>query len=152
MLTAKTHKSSIPFRGRVEAAFDVARTALVAMGFEIRDDTASSLRATGPGMHSTHQPALLGVSELRLRATASAISATAILGGAAKMKAFVYLFPPGLSRALLVGANLSGMQVPWLSLLWVAPWAVVAPVCGWAIERRTTKAVDGLLRSMAVAR
>jgi hypothetical protein len=106
----------------------------------------------GSGMQSNRQPALVGISLLKLKISSSAITASAVLGGVAKMKNFVYLFPPGLALFLLVVHNLMGIESSWLYALWVLPWLVIAPLIGFSLERKTTKALDGLVRSMAQAR
>ena len=102
-------------------------------------------------MHSTHQPPIVGVTELRLVMSSSTISAEAILGGVATMKAFVALFPPGLVLTLWVIFRLVGMQAPWQVLLAGAPWIVLAPLISSMMERRTTRAVEVLVRGMAQA-
>ena len=94
MFDPKPYEYAIPLSGNAADAFDVARTALLALGFEILIDSDTELQAEGPGMHSNQQPALLGVSLLRLHVSSSKITATASPGGVAKMKTFVYLFPP----------------------------------------------------------
>lgn len=152
MFDPKPYEYSVPFSGNAVNAFDVARTALLALGFEILIDSESELQAEGPGMHSNRQPELLGVSLLRLHISSSNITATASLGGVAKMKTFVYLFPPGLVLSLLLFFSLLGMEVSWLFILMVLPWAFISPLIGRSLERRTTKAVDRLVRGMAQAR
>ncbi len=62
----KEHTYSTPFNGKPGDAFNVARTALLSLGFEILVDSDSELKAEGPGMHSNRQPELLGVSLLQL--------------------------------------------------------------------------------------
>ena len=145
----KVYEYSTPLRGDAAAAFDVARTALLAQGFEILTDEDAELSAEGPGMRGTQQSPLAGVSKLQLHVASSTLSATATLGGAARMKMFLYLFPPALALFLMISFALAGMGVVWISAVAVAPWVVISPLMASAIERRTTKAVDGLVRSMA---
>ena len=149
MFEPKEYKYSIPFTGNAENAINVARTSLLALGFEISAISENELYATGPGMHSNQQPALLGASTLKLRVDASSITAIAKLGSAAKMKAFVYIFPPALVLILLLIFGLLGMDVSWYYVLLVLPWIFIAPWMGNMIERGTTQAVDRLVRGMA---
>jgi hypothetical protein len=142
------HEYEIPFSGDPASALEVARTALLGQGFEIVDQSSGELRATGPGMNSTNQPPLCGVSEITFLAGTSAIVARARLGGVRKMKMFLWLFPPGLGLVLMVLFTLLGMPHSWTVLLAVAPWLVLSPIMSSWIEQRTTKAVDSLARSM----
>ena len=149
MFEPKEHKYSIPFSGSAEKAIDVARTSLLSLGFEISAISENELYATGPGMHSNQQPDLLGVSTLKLLVDTSSITAIAKLGSAAKMKAFVYIFPPALVLILLLVFSLIGMEVSWHFVWLLLPWIFISPLIGNMIERRTTKAVDRLVRGMA---
>ena len=97
------------------------------------------------------QPALLGVSRFRFQIAASTLTASATLGGVASMKTFVTLFPPGLILSLVVLFAVLGQGISVLGLWLAAPWLVISPLMAVLIERRTTRAVDRLARSMAVA-
>jgi hypothetical protein len=149
MFMPKEYRSSAPFNGDIEDAFNIARTSLLSLGFEISMPSKYELHAIGPGMHSNQQPALLGVSELKLHVDSSIITAVATLGAAAKMKAFVYIFPPALILLLYLVFFFIGMNVTWHHALWVVPWFFISPWMGGMIERKTTQAVDSLVRGMA---
>ena len=129
----------------------VGRTALLSQGFEIVSDTGSELHARGPGMHSNQQPALMGATEFIIQVGASTLAATATLGGVARMKAFVYLFPPGLVFLLALGSVFAGEPQIWIALILGLPWIFIAPLIGKSLERTTTRAIDGLIRGMAQA-
>ena len=146
---AKVYEYSAPFRGDPDAAFGVAKAALLAQGFEILPGSSAELRAEGPGMRSTRQSALLGVSEFRFQIAASTLTVSATLGWVTSMKAFVTFFPPGLILSLVVLFAVLGHGISYLGLWLVAPWLVVSPLMAALIERRTTRAVDRLARSMA---
>ena len=148
---AKLYEYSTSFRGDPDAAFSLAKAALLALGFEILPGSSAELRAEGPGMRSTRQSALLGVSKFRFQIAASTLTASATLGGVATMKAFVTLFPPGLILSLVVLFAALGHGISYLGLWLAAPWLVISPLMAALIERRTTRAVDRLARSMAVA-
>ena len=151
MSGARVFECSAPFRGRAEAAFDLARTTLVSQGFQIESESHDEMKAVGPGMHSNHQPPIVGASRLQVRAAGSTITARATLGGVATMRAFVLLFPPGLVLSLFVIFKLAGMDVSWLMLLAAAPWVLIGPLMAGSIERRTTRAVEALVRGMVHA-
>ena len=80
------------------------------------------------------------------------IAARATLGSVAKIKAFLFLFPPGLALFLGLTFALFGDGDWWISVAWAVPWLVFAPWMAWAPERRTTRAVDRLVGGMARAR
>ncbi len=151
MFEAKVYEYSTPFRGDPDAAFALAKTALLSQGFEILSGSSAELRARGPGMRSTRQPALLGVSEFRFQIAASKLTVSSTLGGVATMKAFVAFFPPGLLLSLVVLFAVFGHGISYLGLWLAAPWLAISPLMAVLIERRTTRAVDRLARRMAVA-
>ena len=151
MFEPKRYEYSTPFRGDPDAALMLAKTVLLAQGFEILPGSSAELRAEGPGMRSTRQSALLGVSEFRFQIAASTLTASATLGGVARMKAFVVLFPIGLIFSLVVLFAALGQGASYLGLWATLPWLVVSPLMAALIERRTMRAIDRLARSMAVA-
>ncbi|MBW2268061.1 MAG: hypothetical protein JRH16_05760 [Deltaproteobacteria bacterium] len=151
MFDARVHECSAPLLGGASAALDVARTALLSLGFEIVAESESQLSARGPGLHSNHQPALLGASELSFQVTPASVDARATLGGVATLKAFLYVFPPGLALVLMLGFAAMGMGVLWQTALAVAPWLVLSPWLAASIERKTTQAVERLVHGMAGA-
>ncbi|MBW1844168.1 MAG: hypothetical protein JRJ05_07485 [Deltaproteobacteria bacterium] len=151
MFESKRYEYSTSFRGDPDVALTLAKTALLSQGFEILPGSSAELRAEGPGMRSTRQSALLGVSEFRFQIAASTLTASATLGGVASMKAFVMLFPIGLILSLVVLFAVLGQGVSYLGLWLTLPWLVLSPLMAALIERRTTRAVDRLARSMAVA-
>lgn len=139
-------------RGDAAAALDVARIALLSLGFEILTESDTELHVRGPGMQSNRELALLGASALNLRVTSSAISDRATLGGVATLKAFLYLFPPVLALSLALVSALTETGGWWVSLLCGAPWIFLSPWMPSALERRATKAVDRLVSGIASAR
>jgi hypothetical protein len=147
----KRYEYSTPFRGDPDDALTLAKTALLSQGFEILPGSSAELRAEGPGMRSTRQSALLGVSEFRFQIAASTLTASATLGGVSSMRAFVMLFPIGLILSLVVLLAVLGQGISYLGLWLTLPWLVISPLMAALIERRTTRAVDRLARSMAVA-
>ncbi len=61
MFDPKVYEYYTPLRGDAAAALDVARTALLAQGFEILSDEGMELSAEGPGMRGTQQSPLVGL-------------------------------------------------------------------------------------------
>ncbi|HJP36060.1 MAG TPA: hypothetical protein QF901_08720 [Gammaproteobacteria bacterium] len=138
MFDPEPYQYSVPFRGNAADALNIARTAVLSLGFEILLESDTKLRAEGPGMHSNQQPDLLGASLLEFDVTNSTIKVKATLGGVATMKTFVYLFPPGLVLSLLIVNSLFGESAQPVLYLIVFPWLVIAPLIGRRLERTTT--------------
>ena len=149
MFKPKKYQYSTPFSGDAGEALKIAKTTLLSLGFEITAKSENELHAIGPGLRSTQQPDLLGVTELKLKIDPSSIIANAVLGGAARMKAFVIIFPPGLVLFLLLIFSLIGMDVSLIHALWFLPWLFISPLMGNMIERKTIRAVESLVRGMA---
>ena len=151
MFEAKIYRFSTEFSGDASAAMDVGRIALLSQGFNILSDTGSELHAHGPGMHSNSQPPLVGATDFIIQVGSSTVAATATLGGIARMKKFLYLFPPGLALSLGLFGAFAEIEKLWYSLLFAAPWLLFSPVMARAMEHKTIQAVDSLIRGMAQA-
>jgi hypothetical protein len=130
----------------------------VGQGFQIVASSDYELRVTGPGISSTKENPLKGVSEAFIIVRSASIEVKAILGGVQKMKTFLRLFPLGLALFFLVvfgilALSLPGLRHPWAFLgpvLALSPWVVLAPLMGRSIEKKTTQAVDTLLSNMVI--
>jgi hypothetical protein len=146
------HEYEVPFGGDARAAFGVARTTLLSQGFEIVSDSETEMVARGPGMHSNQQSPIVGVSDFRLLIAEGRVAASATLGGVAKMRAFVYLFPPGLAVALILLFTLLGVDFSWTMVLWAAPWLVLSPWMASSMKRKTVASIERLVRGMVQAR
>ena len=146
-----TYRYSVPFTGTKSKALDIARVALLSLGFEIVSESDNELDATGPGMHSNQQPDLLGATQIHFDITATDIYVDAVLGGVNTMKKFVYFFPPGLIISLMLFGALFGQTMQLYFLLFIIPWAFIAPIFAKTFERTTTNAIDRLVRGMAQA-
>jgi hypothetical protein len=149
------YKTSVPFRGSAKAAIHVARLQFMANGFKVEQPGESELAAIGPGMHSTKQNPILGVSRARIIVSANAINLHAELGGVKFMQRFVYIFPPALGFLLaLVFACTPTMprHAPLAAFVPVLPWLVLSPLLAGWVKRRTIKAVDTLVYNMANVR
>ena len=145
------HEYQVPFRGNASAAFDVARTTLLSQGFEIVSESDTEMCARGPGMHSNQQSPIVGVSDFRLEVGGGTVGAFATLGGVARMRAFVYLFPPGLALGLVALFAVLGAEFSWTFVLWAAPWLVLSPWMASSMKRKTVASIDSLVRGMVYA-
>jgi len=147
-----TYAFSTPFAGNNTDALNIARIALLSLGFEVLSENENELEASGPGMHSNQQPDLLGATHIHFRLTRTEISVDAILGGVDTMKRFVYFFPPGLFISLMIVGSIFGEAIEVYFYLLIIPWIFIARLIGKILEKTTTTAIDRLARGMAQAK
>ena len=132
----------------------VAIDALVANGFRIGSKTDSTLSCTGPGMNSTSQNPLRGISNAQITVSGSTISIRAELGSVKFMIVFLIALFTGMSLFFLVIFGVMHVhtrqpsQVPPF-LLPTILGIVLVPFLGVVTKRRTTRAIDALLHNMA---
>ena len=149
------YKTSVPFTGSGTVAIEAARLQLSANGFKLDQPGKTQLIATGPGMRSTDQDPILGVSHAKISVNAGSIELQAELGGVKFMQRFIFLFPPALGGFLaLTFFFMPEMPnfVPLLAFAPILPWLVISPLMAKWIKTRTIKAVDTLVHNMANAR
>lgn len=160
------YSKTAPFVGHPAKALDVARTTFMSQGFQIVASSNDELRVTGPGLNSTKENPLKGVSEASIIIRASAIEIKAMLGGTQKLSKFLRLFPLGMALFFLlvtgivfgvIALTLSEFRQWWIFLiaalvpvLALSPWLFLSPIMVRWIEKRTVQALDTLLNNMLV--
>jgi hypothetical protein len=154
------YSKAVPFTGKAAKALEVARSTFLPQGFQLVASTDHELRVTWPGINSTRENPLKGISEASIivRPSASAIEMMATLGGVRKMKRFLTFFPLGMALLFLIvfgvlALNLPDFRRPWIFLipiLALSPWIFIAPLMARAIEKRTVQAIDTLLNNMVM--
>ena len=152
------YSKTVPFTGYGAKALDVARSVFMGQGFQITTSSDYELRVTGPGLNSTKENPLKGVTDATIIVRAASIECKAILGGAEKMRTFLRLFPLGLGIFFLIAFGalalvLPDFRRPWIfliPLLALSPWLFLAPIISRFIEKRTMQALDTLLNNMVV--
>ncbi len=152
------YSKTVPFAGRGSKALDVARSTFVGQGFQIVADGDDELRVRGPGLNSTRDNPLKGVSDASIIIRASAIEFKAILGGAQKLKTFVRVFPLCMALFFLTAFGVLAWFLPVFRHWWIfliplpalSPWLFLAPMIGRSIEKKTVQAVDTLLSNMLI--
>jgi len=150
------YAKTVPFTGKATTALNVARLTFLPLGFQIAANSDHGLRATGPGINSTRENPLKGISETTIIVRGSAIEMKATLGGVRKMKTFLTLFPLGMMLLFLIVFGVLALQIPafrqwWIFLIPIAalsPWIFISPLMIRMIERRTAQAIDTLLNNM----
>lgn len=150
------YSKTVPFAGNGAKALDVARAAFVGQSFQIVSSSDSELRVTGPGLSSTRENPLKGLSEASIVVRADSIEVRALMGGAQKLKTFVRVFPLALACLFMIVFGVIAWLVPVMRHAWIflipllalSPWLFLAPLIGRSIDRRTRQAVDTLLSNM----
>lgn len=145
-------QTKVSVNGSMEKALEVARETLVRNNFRLLSTTSTSFEAEGPGMHSTGQNPLVGISRVRLEAIGHDLLATAELGGLRRMVAILFLLIGGLTVMCVLMAIFKGPSAESMShsrlLVAVgptAPWLVLAPLMIWWMRRRIERALETLL-------
>lgn len=150
------YAKTVPFTGKAATALNIARLTFLPLGFQIAASSDHELRATGPGVNSTRENPLKGISETTIIVRSSAIEMKATLGGIRKLKMFLKLFPLGMMLLFLIVFGVLAWQLPALRHAWIflipigalAPWIFISPLMIRMIERRTAQAIDTLLNNM----
>jgi hypothetical protein len=147
------YNKTIQFAGDVDAAMTMAKTIFGLNGFNLNQTGLGRLCLTGPGMTSTKQNPILGLSRGELTFTGEALELTGELGGVAFMKKFLYLFPPALVVVMMVIFMFTNPDQPvGFTPLWsVVPWIVLSPVLSKYIQKKTEDAIATTLDSISKA-
>jgi hypothetical protein len=154
------YSKTVPFTGKAAKALEVARSTFLPQGFQLVASTDYELRVTGPGINSTKENPLKGITEasIIIRPSASAIEMTATLGGVEKMKKFLTFFPLGMALLFIIVFGVLAMVLPdfrrpslfLIPLLALSPWLFLSPWMSRMIARRTVQAIDTLLNNMVM--
>jgi hypothetical protein len=154
------YTSTVPFEGSTEKAFDLAAASLTSIGFQLIARDGSAMELLGPGMMNSRQSALRGASRIQIGRGAGELSIKAELGSVQKLMRFIYVFPIGLIFSLCLFFFIL-FSFLFDNRQWVVPlllgvganalvWVVLSPMMARLIHSRTCKAIDALLKSMAV--
>jgi hypothetical protein len=154
------YSKTVPFTGKATKALEVARATFLPQGFQLVTNSDYELRVTGPGINSTRENPLKGITEASIivRPSASAIEMKAVLGGVEKMRKFLTFFPLGMAIFFLILFGVLTLTVPALRnplfflipVLALSPWLFLAPWMSRMIAKRTIHAIDTLLNNMVM--
>lgn len=105
----------------------------------------------GPGMRSTHENPLLGVSSGACRIQGPTLELAVEFGGARMMQWFLLCFPIGLGilLALVFSFTIGGWTAITTPQLAVAPWLVLSPLMSRWIYKRTESTVETAMQNAA---
>jgi hypothetical protein len=152
------YSKTVAFEGTPSKALQVAKSILLPLGFQLSPGNGDELRATGPGINSTRENPLKGISTASIIVRASAIEIKATLGGVEKMKKFLIFFPLGMAILLMIVFGVLALNLPALRrpifflipLLALSPWLFLAPLISRMIGRKTVQAIDTMLNNMVM--
>lgn len=152
------YERSVTVAGAPEDALDLARAAFTTRGFRLEVVGRRSFEATGPGLRSTKQDPLLGLSWVRASVASGSLRLEAELGGVTRMRRMLIWLIAGLEALFLLGFGIAWLVVPELRgmpVLWVVvvapfvPWVFFLPFLAGLIRRNTVAAADTLLHNVA---
>ncbi len=144
---------TVRFEGDAQRVLEAAHEAFLRQGFVLESVGSNGFQAVGPGMNSTRQHPLVGVSNARVTVSAGDITIRAELGGIRRMQYFVMFFPAGL---VLVLCLIFHVMLPRGDLFvhssgpsMMLTWMVIGLGMGLWIQWRTTRAIEALLANAA---
>ena len=153
------YEEKTDFYGDPSRVFDTALRVLLPLGFEIESQGSSYLTVKGPGMNSTRQNALQGVSRAEFTTERGSLRVHAELGGVERMQRFLVLLLLGMGlfdSLMFLGLwyFLDKLHAqPWfliIPLLTFLPWIIIAPLLARWIGKRTRDSLGSLLRDMTM--
>ena len=149
------YEKTEPFSGNMGKVLEVAKNVFIQHNFQIVRDSDSEVEFTGPGMLSSIQNPLVGISRVRIRGTSGNLSIEAEFGGIRKLTKYLVLFIVGMAIFFLVffGIMLPKQGQPAGKIILIAlapfiPWPVLIPLIYIWMKSRTSKALDRLLTNM----
>ena len=149
------YEKTEPFSGNMEKVLEVAKNVFIQHNFEIVRHSDTEVEFTGPGMLSSRQNPIVGISRICIRGTSGNISIEAEFGGIRKLTKYLVVFIAGMAIffVVLFGIlfSMQGQPVNKIILMSVAPfvpWPVLIPLIHIWMKSRTSKALSRLLTNM----
>lgn len=149
------YEKTEPFSGNMEKVLQVAKNVFIQHNFQIVRHSDKEVEFTGPGMLSSRQNPIVGISRICIRGTSGNITIEAEFGGIRKLTKYLVVFIVGMAIFFLV---LFGILLPkqgqplnktiLISLAPFIPWPVLIPLIHIWMKSRTFKALDRLLTNM----
>ena len=133
--------------GEPAAALEALMAGFVEAGFRIVEPDAEGFSAKGPGIKSTSQNALRGVSRVWVDMSGQQLRMDAELGGVHTLQQLLVLLPPLVVLGVFGPPWLLWETPPPPQLVWVlAVWMLVVAVLVPALRRWTVGELDRLLQ------
>ncbi len=149
------YEKTEPFSGNMEKVLEVAKNVFIQHNFQIVRDSDTEVEFTGPGMLSSRQNPIVGISRICIRGASGNISIEAEFGGIRKLTQYLVVFIVGMAIFFVVflGILLPKQAQPLnktilKTLAPFVPWPVLIPLIHIWMKSRTSKALDRLLTNM----
>jgi len=151
------YEKTEPFSGNMGKVLEVAKNVFIQHNFQIVRDSDTEVEFTGPGMLSSRQNPIVGISRICIRGTSGNISIEAEFEGIRKLTKYLVCFIVAMAIFFVVffGILFSKQDQPLnktilISLAPFAPWPVIIPLMYKWMKSRTSKALDRLMTNMVV--
>ena len=149
MAFSYTYERTVPLNLPAATAVAAIQSAFLDNGFSLTMERPDAFDATGPGMNSTSQHPLLGISSVTVLATATHLTLRAELGALRKMQYMILGFPSLLILLLCTGFHCllphGDMFVKNSAPSLLLTSLTLGFFMGLWLHRRTSRALDFLL-------
>jgi hypothetical protein len=151
------YETSVEFIGNLDSAINMAKNIFATNGFKMNQIDQTKLSVTGPGMNSTKQNPIRGLSRGELNFTGETLEFKGELGGIAFVKKFLKFFPLALGTGMtvffvgLLYFTRQNILFGFIPLLAVAPWLFISPVISRRIQKKTEDAIATTLENISKA-
>ena len=151
------HEASIKFDGDLKSAMAMAKNIFATNGFKLNENDQAALSLIGPGMNSTKQNPIRGISRGELKFTESTLEFSGELGGVEFMKKFLIFFPLalgiGITIVFVILTYFTKQNFPsaFIPLLAIAPWIFISPIIIKNIQKKTEEAIQTTLCNIVKA-
>ena len=149
------YEKTEPFSGNMEKVLEVAKNVFIQHNFQIVRDSNSEVEFTGPGMLSSRQNPIVGISRICIRGNRGNLSIEAEFDGIRKLTKYLALFIVVMAIFFVVFFGIlfakEGQPLNKTILISLAPfipWPVIIPLMYIWMKSRTSKALDRLLTNM----
>ena len=149
------YEKTEPFSGNVGKVLEVAKNVFIQHNFQIVRDSDTEVEFTGPGMLSSRQNPIVGISRICIRGTSGNLSIEAEFEGIRKLTKYLVFFIVGMAIFFVVFFGIifpkqgqPADKIILISLAPFTPWPVIIPLMYKWMKSRTSKALDRLLTNM----
>ena len=139
-----------------EKAVDAAANVFIQRSFQIVEKSETAVELTGPGMISSRQNPLVGISRIRVLKSNGSLSVEAQFDSIRKLIKYIAVFIVGMGVffVILFGILFTRQGQPMgtvvlISLAPLAPWPVLLPLIMMWLKSRTSRGLDILLSNTA---
>jgi hypothetical protein len=138
-----------------EKAVDAAANVFIQHSFQLVEKSETAVELTGPGMISSRQDPLVGISKIRIYRANGSLSVEAQFDSIRKLIRYIAVFivVMGVFFVILFGILFTRQGKPMgtvvlISLAPLAPWPVLLPLITMWLKSRTARARDVLLSNI----